>query len=166
MTKRHHRSGLRLAVGITALILSACGSRSTSNATAVPPSVGSTSTNSRATYPDACKLLVPSEVQAWTHGLVGSGRGTASVCTFANKNGRAITVQVEGPVVGFAAEMHAYHGVAFAGAGDAAFESRGRALVAFVKGSTQVVVASNTPIRTAVDVNALETLARDAAHRW
>jgi hypothetical protein len=97
---------------------------------------------------------------------VASGQGTASVCTFANTSGHAITVRVEGPVVGFAAEMRAYHGVAFAGAGDAAFASRGDALVAFVKGSTQVILASNTPITTAVDVNSLETLAREAAHRW
>jgi len=100
------------------------------------------------------------------HGLVGRGQGTPSVCTFANTSGRAVTVRVEGPVVGFADEMRAYHGVAFTGAGDAAFESSGNDLVTFVKGSTQVVLASNTPIRTASDVSGLENLARDAAHRW
>jgi hypothetical protein len=86
------------------------------------------------------------------------------VCTFANKSGHAVTVRIEGPVVGFAAEMQAYRGHAFAGAGDTAFESSAHSLVAFVKGSTEVILASNTPL-TSKEVSGLEMLARDAAHR-
>jgi hypothetical protein len=168
MTNRYRPSGRRLAAGIVAMVLSACSSGPTSNATTAPSAVGATPTSSGAassTYPNACKLLVPSEVQAWMHGVVGRGQGTASVCTFANKSGHAVTVRIEGPVVGFAVEMRAYHGHAFAGAGDAAFESSAQSLVAFVKGSTEVILASNTPL-TANEVSGLEMLARDAAHRW
>jgi len=62
--------------------------------------------------------------------------------------------------------MQAYHGHAFSGAGDAAFESSTDSLVAFVKGSTEVILASNTPLTSARDVRALEVLAKDAAYRW
>jgi hypothetical protein len=69
-------------------------------------------------------------------------------------------------VVGFATEMRAYHGHAFTGAGDAAFVSDRQSLAAFVKGTTEVILAFNTPLAGPNAVTLIEALARDAAHRW
>ena len=68
-------------------------------------------------------------------------------------------------MVGFAAEMQAYHGQGFAGAGDAAFVSKRQSFAAFVHGSTEVILEVNVPLIGTADVDNLEGLARDAAHR-
>ncbi|MGO9873872.1 MAG: hypothetical protein ACLPVY_08735 [Acidimicrobiia bacterium] len=166
MRQRDSRCWRPLAAVIAAMLLSACSSGSTSNATSsTSPAPASPSTAAGVQVPSACRLLLPSEVQVLVGGSVRSGQGTGQACTFTNSAGHAVTVRVEGPVVGFAAEMQAYHGQAFAGAGDGAFVSKGQSFAAFVKGSTEVIVEFNSPLTGTTDVQDLEGLARDAAHR-
>ena len=144
-------------------------SAATSGPSSVASPVGSTPAASQATgsLPDACSLLTAAEVQAWVGGTVGSPAGTPTDCKFQNEAGKGVEVQVIGSVSAaqFASEMQAHSGVAFAGAGDAAYLAKANALAAFLKGPVEVMLNFSSSLIDPSDADNLEMLAKDAAAR-
>jgi hypothetical protein len=111
--------------------------------------------------------LTSTEVQAWVGGTVGTPQGTATDCTFKNEAGKGVEVQVIGSVSAaqFASEMQAHAGVAFTGAGDAAYLAKANALAAFLRGSGEVMLNFSSSLIDQSDADNLELLAKDAAAR-
>jgi hypothetical protein len=132
---------------------------------APPPGSAPAASQAAGSLPDACSLLTSAEVQAWVDGTVGSPQGTATDCTFKNEAGKGVEVHVIRSVSGaqFASEMSDHSGVAFSGAGDAAYLAKANALAAFLKGSVEVMLNFSSSLIDPSDADNLESLAKDAA---